>query len=315
MAPDETPLRFDGRVAVVTGAGRGLGRAYALLLAERGAAVVVNDLGVDTHGNATAEDRAAAVAAEIRDAGGTAVANRDTVATADGGEAIIASALADFGRVDIVVNNAGPQGGDGFAEFAEERIDALLTAHLRGAFHVTRPAWRAMRTQRYGRIVMTSSQAVFGIPCTAPYAAAKGGLIGLTNTLALEGARHGIKTNAVLPVARTAGNDGIRNAAFRTWLQHFRPEHVAPVVALLAHEDCPWNGEKLIAGGGRVSRLFLATTRGAFLPDPTPEDVARAADAVADESAYTVPAGAMDDMAAWTPHFTWPDQDTKMNLY
>ncbi|MGR6998283.1 SDR family NAD(P)-dependent oxidoreductase [Yinghuangia aomiensis] len=196
-------LRFDGRVAVVTGAGRGLGRAYAHLLAARGASVVVNDLGVTTQGAPSHEDRAGTVAAEITAAGGDAVPNRDTVATPEGGQALIGTALDAYGRIDILVNNAGPQGGGLFDTVTDEQIDTPLRPHLHGAFHVTRPAWRAMCEQGYGRVVMTSSQAVLGIPGSGPYSAAKGGIVGLTNTLALEGARHGIRVNAVLPTAGT----------------------------------------------------------------------------------------------------------------
>ncbi|GAA4987236.1 SDR family NAD(P)-dependent oxidoreductase [Yinghuangia aomiensis] len=308
-------MRFDGRVAVVTGAGRGLGRAYARLLAERGASLVVNDLGVTTHGTDAGEDRAAAVVAEIEAVGGTAVPDRSSVATAEGGEAIIATAVEAFGRVDIVVNNAGPKGGGAFGELPEVAIDAMLQAHLRGAFFVTRPAWRRMRQQGYGRIVMTASQAVFGEPRTAHYAAAKAGVIGLTNALAAEAGDSGIQVNAVLPTARTPGNDAIPNETFKAWLDQFRPEHVAPLVAFLAHESCPWNGEKFIAGGGRVSRLFLASTRGAFVPGLTMEDVAAAVETITDERGYAVSRTAMEDMALWTEYFPWPDSSGEVSMF
>jgi NAD(P)-dependent dehydrogenase (short-subunit alcohol dehydrogenase family) len=311
----EDELRFDGQVAVVTGGGRGLGRSYALLLASRGAKVVVNDLGAHTDGTLVGEDRAGQVVAEITAAGGTAVANRSSVATPEGGEAIIHDAVKAFGRVDIVINNAGHKGGNAFDdENADEKIDAMLKVHLRGAFSVTRPAWRLMKEQRYGRIVFTSSEAVLGIPGPSPYAAAKAGLIGLTNELALEGADLGIKVNAVLPTAKTPGNEGISNPVFSDWLRSFTPAHVAPMVAFLGHSSCPWSGEKFLVGGGRVCRLFLASTPGVFVSDPTIESFAAQVVAIEKEDGYSVSRSAMDDMKLWFPYVPWPDPEAPVTL-
>ncbi len=300
-------LRFDGRVAIVTGSGRGLGRAYARLLAERGASVVVNDLGVNVDGTDAGEDRAGAVVAEIEASGGTAVPNRDTVATPEGGRAIVETAISHFGKVDIVVHNAGPIGAAAFGDLSEADLDLYLNGHLRGAFNVARPAWRVMHARAYGRIVLTSSQSVLGVPGTSPYAAAKGGIVGLTNALAAEGGDVGIKVNAIFPSANTSGTQGMGNELFAKWFEAFRPELVAPAVAFMAHESCPWNGEKIVAAAGRVARLFLATTKGVFSEHLTLEDVAASAAQIVDESnGYTTAASAMEDLAHMQEYIPLP---------
>ena len=300
-------LRFDGRVAIVTGSGRGLGRAYARLLAERGASVVVNDLGVNVDGTDAGEDRAGSVVAEIEASGGTAIPNRDTVATPEGGRAIVEAAISNFGKVDIVVHNAGPIGAASFGELSEADLDLYLNGHLRGAFNVARPAWRDMLERGYGRIVFTSSQSVLGVPGTSPYAAAKGGIIGLTNALAAEGADMGIKVNAVFPSANTSGTQGMGNELFAKWFEAFRPELVAPAVAFMVHESCPWNGQKIVAAAGHVARLFLATTKGVFFENLTVEDVADAVTDIGDESkGYTASASAMEDLAHMQEYIPLP---------
>jgi NAD(P)-dependent dehydrogenase (short-subunit alcohol dehydrogenase family) len=310
---DDGTLRFDGRVAVVTGAGRGLGRAYAMLLAARGASVVVNDLGVQRDGTDAGEDRAGAVVAEIEGAGGTAVASRDSVATRAGGSAIIDAALGHFGRVDIVVSSAGPIGGVAFGDLGDDELDLYLDSHLRGAFHVIQPAWRRMVEQAHGRVVIVTSQAILGSPGTTHYASAKGGLLGLTKALAMESAGTGVQVNAIMPSANTPGTEGMGTPAFMEWFSKFTPELVAPAVAYLAHDRCQWNGETIVAGAGRVARLFLATTKGIFDPDLTLEDVAARTEEIVDTSrGYDASASAMEDLGLWCEHVPFPDSGDQM---
>jgi NAD(P)-dependent dehydrogenase (short-subunit alcohol dehydrogenase family) len=296
-------LRFDDRVAVVTGAGRGLGRAHALLLAERGARVLVNDV----------DETADAVAAEIRDLGGEAIANGDSVASAAGGQAIVAAALDAWGRVDALVNNAGTVDDAPFDDMTAERFESLIDVHLKGAFFVTHPAWRAMRERGYGRIVNTTSSAgILGSPRMSNYGSAKTGLIGFTRILAAEGADFGIKVNAVAPIAATrmlersiasVGElaDEEAAAAAREVMQPFLdkvdPALVAPVIAYLAHSDCAVTGELYSVGAGQVSRFFIGRTTGYHNAALTPEDVAANLGAIRDETGYTVPGGVGDEMA------------------
>lgn len=265
-------LGFDGRVAVVTGAGGGLGRAYALHLARHGARVVVNDVGGDIRGEGASASPAHDVLAEIVAAGGDAVANTDSVATREGGEAIVATAVDTWGRVDIVVNNAGvAPSGAGIDTLDEEEYRRVLGTHLDGAFHVTGPAWRHMRAASYGRVVNTCSGSVFGMPFVLPYATAKSGIIGMTRVLAVEGAPDGIKVNAVLPVAWTrmtaSGFEQIYDVKFgpegaAPFRDAFKPEYTAACVGLLSHELAPCTGELFTVGAGRVARVVLGVTPG-----------------------------------------------------
>jgi NAD(P)-dependent dehydrogenase (short-subunit alcohol dehydrogenase family) len=261
-------LRWDGRVAVVTGAGRNLGRTYARLLAGRGAAVVVNDLGVaisdtDGAGTAPAANPGMAVVAEIEAAGGRAVLSTDSVATADGGAAIIEAALDSFGRVDVVINNAGVVRQAPFAEHDPGLLDDELSSQIGGHFNVTRPAWPVMTAAGYGRIVNLSSGAgLWGVPGMTGYAAAKLGIVGFTRALALEGAEHGIAVNVVAPCAKTRpGGFGPipESPALHAWLS---TDEVAPLVAWLAHEECPVNGECFSVGGGYIGRVTVAVNDG-----------------------------------------------------
>ena len=297
------PLRFDDRVAIVTGAGRGLGRAHALLLAERGARVVVNDV----------DDIAEFVAAEIRGLGGDVIANTDSVATAEGGQAIVDAALREWGRIDVVVNNAGTVDDALFDDMTAEQIEPLIDVHLKGAFFVTRPAWKVMRARGYGRIVNTTSSAgILGSPRMSNYGSAKTGLIGFTRVLAAEGAELGITVNAVAPIAATrmleqsiasVGQlaDPEAAAAAREimapFLDRVDPALVSPVVAYLAHADCAVTGEFYTVGAGQVSRFFIGRTKGYFNPELTIEDVATNLAAIRDETGYTVPGGPGDEMA------------------
>lgn len=284
-------LRFDGKVAIVTGAGGGLGREHALLLASRGAMVVVNDLGGAVDGTGASEGPAAAVASEIKEAGGVAVADTNSVATPEGGEAIVQTALENFERLDILVNNAGILRDKAFHNMTPELVEPVIDVHLLGAFWVTRPAWVQMRAQQYGRVVMTSSTSgIFGNFGQANYGAAKMGLVGLTNVLAIEGAKYNIKVNALAPGARTRMTQDLPGAG----VTEMDPAKVSPVVAWLSHEDCPVTGEIYGAGGGRVSRIFVGRTPGYANPDLTLEDVRDNFDTIRLEDGYKVPASIRD---------------------
>ena len=263
-------VRFDGRVALVTGAGRGLGRAHALLLAARGARVVVADLGGDVAGTGGSDGPAQQVVDEIVAAGGDAVAATDSVAESAGGEALVRSALEAYGRLDIVINNAGILRDRTFANLGDDDIDAVLRVHLYGAFNVTRPAWRQMREQGYGRILnTTSSSGVLGTFGQANYGAAKMGLVGLTRVLAIEGTKYGINVNALAPMARTRMTEEVLGDL----VEVLDPDLVAPAAAWLVHEDCRVSGEVYTAAAGRVARFFIGMTHGLYDPRLTIEAV------------------------------------------
>jgi NAD(P)-dependent dehydrogenase (short-subunit alcohol dehydrogenase family) len=288
-------LRFDGRVAVVTGAGRGIGRAHALLLARRGAQVVVNDLGGSVDGQGSDTGPAAEVVAEILAAGGEAVADGHDISTSEGGLALIGVALQRFGHIDIVVNNAGIMRWAALPEADEGDLRSHLDVHVLGTFHTTRAAWPHLVDQGYGRIVMTTSAGVFGLPKNLAYATAKGATIGMTRSLAIGGARHGIKVNALAPAAAT------RMGSTPAMVEPMAAHLVAPMAAFLAHEDCPVTGEIYAAGAGRFSRIVLASTQGWLAEGtaPTVEDLAEHWEAVNDTSNFTVPA----DLMAWSATF------------
>jgi NAD(P)-dependent dehydrogenase (short-subunit alcohol dehydrogenase family) len=281
-------LRFDGKVAIVTGAGRGLGREYALLLAARGARVVVNDLGVaisdtDGTGEAPPTNPADDVVGEILAAGGDAVANHDSVATVEGGRAIVDTALDAFGGVDVVVNNAGQVRMQPFADFPEEHLDTVITTQLRGVLNVSRPAWSVMAAAGGGRFVNVSSGAAYGgFATSSVYSMAKAGVIGLTGAMAEEGRDAGIATNVVAPYAKTRPGTGFGpipwSEGLATWLH---PSKVAPVVVWLAHESCPVSGECYAAGAGHVARVAFAVNDGITDRDLTPELLAERAGALA----------------------------------
>jgi NAD(P)-dependent dehydrogenase (short-subunit alcohol dehydrogenase family) len=265
-----TDLRFDDRVVVITGGGRGLGRAYAELLGAQGARVVVNDLGVTMAGDGTREDPAGDVVAAIDAAGGQAVANRDTVATAAGGKAIVEQALDTYGRIDVLIHNAGNVRRAPLAEMTEDVFRSVLDVHLVGGFNVLQPAFAAMCKAGYGRIVMTTSiGGLYGNYEVANYSAAKAGLIGLSHTAAIEGAAHGVKSNCIAPSAVTRMSEGIDTTQFPP----LGPEFVAPAVGWLAHDSCSISGEVLVALGGRMAKAYLAETKGAWQPAWTMADV------------------------------------------
>jgi NAD(P)-dependent dehydrogenase (short-subunit alcohol dehydrogenase family) len=286
-------LGFDGKVAIVTGAGGGLGRSHVLELARRGALVVVNDLGGAVDGTGSSATAAQAVVDEVKAAGGEAVANYDSVATPEGGRAIVQTALDTFGRVDIVVNNAGILRDASFKNMDADKVGAVLDVHLRGAFNVTQPAWEHMRNQSYGRIVNTSSGAgLFGNFGQTNYGAAKMGLVGLTRVLAVEGAKYGIKANAIAPLAKTRMTEDILGPI----AEKVEPEQITPVVAYLVHEDVPVTGEVYSVGGGRVARVFVGLTPGIVDPALTAEVVRDRFAEIRDETGYEVPGELNDEL-------------------
>jgi NAD(P)-dependent dehydrogenase (short-subunit alcohol dehydrogenase family) len=296
-------IDFDGQTVVVTGAGRGLGRAYALELAARGATVVVNDV-------AGADD----VVAEIAGRGGRAVASPESVATVHGARRIVETALDVGGAVDAIVGNAGFLRNGWFEELAPEQVDAVLDVHLKGQFFVCQAAWRAMKERRYGRVVLTGSSAgAFGSQATANYAAAKGGVLGLTRALAYEGAEHGIRVNCVLPMAVTdIGRDNpipgwnerflaaVGREGARTFRTYGDPARAAPLVAYLASRDCDVSGEAFSAVCGRYARVFTAVTAGWTAPGTqvvTAEDIAAHLDEIRDPGEHVTPGSLFDEAA------------------
>ncbi|WAC54576.1 SDR family NAD(P)-dependent oxidoreductase [Gordonia sp. SL306] len=288
-------LRFDNRVAVITGAGRGLGRAYALLLASRGAKVVVNDPGSSISGEDTDSGPAAGVVREIRDMGGEAIACTESVATADGGRAIIDSAVEGFGRIDILVHNAGNNRYASLSEMTYEDFDAVLDVHLRGAFHVVRPAFPLMCEAGYGRVVLTSSiGGIYGNKSVANYGAAKAGIIGLSNVAALEGHEHGVLSNVIVPAALTRLAEGLDTSAYPP----MGPELIAPAVGWLAHESCSITGEMLVSIAGRVARAYIAETEGVYQSSWSVDDVGERIDEIRDTTNSwllpVVPSGHVD---------------------
>jgi NAD(P)-dependent dehydrogenase (short-subunit alcohol dehydrogenase family) len=274
-------LRFDDRVAVVTGGGRGLGREYALMLASHGAKVVVNDPGVGITGDGSDAGPAEEVVREITATGGEAVASTDAVATPESGKAIIDTALDRYGRIDILVHNAGNVRQSSLKEMTYDDFEAVVDVHLRGAFHVVRPAFPVMCEAGYGRIVLTSSiGGLYGNHEVANYAVAKAGVIGLSNVAAIEGAAHGVKSNVIVPAAVTRMAAGIDTSAYPP----MGPELVAPVVGWLAHESCSVTGEMLVALAGRVARAVISETPGVYRPSWSIADVGQHMAAIRDAS-------------------------------
>ena len=296
-------IDFQDRVAVVTGAGGGLGRAYALLLASRGASVVVNDLGGSLGGDGSDTNAADAVVDEITSAGGIAIADYNSVADPEGGSAIIAHAVDAYGSVDVLISNAGILRDRTLLNMDLDDLRAVLSVHLEGAFYVAKPAFRLMKEQQYGRIVLTSSgSGLFGNFGQTNYAAAKAGLVGLMNALKLEGAKYNVLVNAVAPIAKTRMTEEILGEMS----ERFDPESVAPAVAYLASEENQRTGELWSVGGGSVSRVFTALAEGYFKhPDRdgplTIEDVAEHVEDVRIEDGYIVPFSSRDEFAKLGP--------------
>jgi len=292
-------LGFDGKVAIISGAGGGLGRQHALLLASRGALVVVNDLGGALDGSGSDVGAAQKVVDEVKALGGEAVADTNSVATPEGGAAIVKTAVDNFGRVDIVINNAGILRDKSFHNMSPELMNPVFDVHLKGAFHVTQPAFVLMREQGYGRIISTSSAAgIFGNFGQTNYGAAKMGLVGFTRVLAVEGAKYNIKANAIAPLALTR----MTEAMFGNIGEKLAPDFIAPVVAYLAHEDCPVTGEVYSVGGGRVARVFIAETPGYFNAKLSMEDVRENFETIRNEDGYVVPADIAEETAMFMPY-------------
>jgi len=274
-------MRYDGRVAVITGAGRGLGRSYALLLASKGAKVVVNDNGSAIVGEGSDAGPAQDVVDEIRAAGGEAIANTDSVATPEGGRAIIQSALDQWGRIDILIHNAGNVRYGSLNEIAYEDFKSVIDVHLMGAFHVVKAAFPVMCEANYGRIVLTSSiGGIYGNKRCVNYAMSKSGMIGLNNVAALEGEEFNVKSNVIVPSAVTRMAEGLDISQYPP----MEPELVAPVVAWLCHENCTATGEMIASIAGRICRTFIAETKGVYQPSWTVEEVAGASDAFHDKA-------------------------------
>jgi NAD(P)-dependent dehydrogenase (short-subunit alcohol dehydrogenase family) len=303
----EQAVRFDGRVAVVSGAGNGLGREYAKALAARGAAVVVNDLGTDPNGRilGTQSEGSAAerVVREIRDSGGQAVVSHETCATREGGAAIIDTAIATFGRLDILIHNAGFLRNAPFEEMTDEQIRAVLDVHLLAGFYLGQPAYRQMKTQRYGRIILTSSASgMFGSMWQANYSAAKAGLVGLMNNISQEGKKHGIQATAVLPNAfgrLGRGKDEWPSDFFADApsemdliIPSLCNELVVPMVVWLASERCNTTQAAYTATAGRFARVFVGEVDGWLSSPgqvPTPEDIEKHFPQIEDRTRYCVP--------------------------
>jgi NAD(P)-dependent dehydrogenase (short-subunit alcohol dehydrogenase family) len=293
-------LRFDDRTAIVTGAGTGLGREHALLLAARGASVVVNDPGQTADGKFSAES----VVDEIVAAGGTAVAHTGSIATPEGGANVVQLCVETYGRIDIVVNNAGIVRDKTFAKLTADLIDPVLDVHLKGAFYVTQPAFVHMKEAGYGRIIMTTSAAgLFGNFGQTNYGAAKMGLVGLARVLNIEGTRYGIHTNVIAPIAATAMSAGILD---EDWERRLKPWLVSPIVAVLAHETCQVSGQIFSTAAGRVAKIFIGEGRGYYSPALTPEEIHDNWDVVCSEADYATPMSAEDErdllVAAFTSH-------------
>lgn len=263
-------LRFDGKVVLITGAGRGLGRAYALLLAARGAKVVVNDPSVGYFGGSSQESPAHEVVQAISAAAGIAVADCQSVSEAP--EQIVARAIEAFGRLDIVINNAGITGGGAFAEIPKEDFDRVLDVHVQGTLGILRAAWPHLIASGSGRVLNTASQAVFGAPGASSYAAAKSTIFGLCRTLAAEGREAGIHVNTIMPSAYTRMTALVPDDRFRQYLiNHYRPESVAAFVVWLLHDSTRLNGETFSVGGGQATRVMLVENQGYKVLDDDPE--------------------------------------------
>ena len=295
-------LSLAGDVALVTGAGGGLGRTYALELARRGASVVVNDLGVSVDGTGGATGPAQAVVDEIVAAGGRAVADTGSVAVAEGAEAMVRTAIAAFGRLDIVVNNAGIIRDEAMHKLTDDAWAAVTAVHLTGTMLVSRAAFRHMRERGYGRIVNTTSPAgLYGNFGQASYGAAKMGVVGLTRALSIEGAAKGVLVNAVAPGGMTRMTEGVMGSLGDTF--DLRPELVAPVVAYLAHKNCELTGEVLSAAFGRVARVVIGSTPGYFSRDLTVEDIEAHLSEIMSDDGLTYPRNLNDEVALALVHY------------
>ncbi len=291
-------IRYDGRVAVITGAGGGLGKTYSLLLASRGASVVVNDLGGAADGTGGSASMADQTVKEITEKGGKTVANYDSVSTPEGGEAIVRAALENFGKVDIVINNAGILRDKSFAKLEPRDLEAVIDVHLKGAFYVSQPAFRVMKEKNYGRFVFTASGAgIFGNFGQTNYGAAKMGLVGLSNVLAVEGAKNNIKSNVIAPIAKTRLTESLLGPLAAA----LDPMFVTPLVAYLVSEPCQLTHEIFDVGGGRYARVFIGLGPGWTARKgqvPSPEEIAANLDAIRKTEGFTIPDSIAGEMQA-----------------
>ena len=294
-------LGFDGKVAIITGAGGGLGREHALMMASRGALIVVNDLGGAIDGTGSDKGAAERVVDEIEEAGGEAVADTNSVATPDGGAAIVQTAIDAFGRIDIVVNNAGILRDKSFHNMTPDLWAPVVDVHLNGAYHVTAAAWPHMREQGYGRIVSTASGAgIFGNFGQANYGAAKMALVGFTNVLAIEGASKNIKANVIAPVAKTRMTEDLLGPLG----EKVAPKYVSPIVTYLAHESCEPTGRIFSVAGGRVAEIFIGEGPGFTDPDLSPESIAANFDQVTNRDTYDVPTQMGEEIGLYLQHLS-----------
>lgn len=274
-------LRFDDKVVVITGGARGLGRAYADLLGSLGAKLVINDNGSAVSGSGSDVSVAEEAAAALRAAGADAVSSSDSVATPEGGKAIVERAMDTFGKVDVLIHNAGNNRFAMLAETSYEDFRDVLDVHLLGAFHVVRPAFERMVKSGYGRVVLTGSiGGLYSMPSVVNYAMSKSGMIGLNNIVAIEGKDFGVKSNIILPGALTRMAEGLDTSQYPP----MGPELVAPVVGYLAHETCAVSGEMYVSVAGRIARAFVTETQGVYHPTWTIDQVAAEIDAVRDET-------------------------------
>ena len=291
-------IRFEDRVVVVTGAGGGLGRTYALEVGRRGANVVVNDLGGAADGTGGGSAMADETVQMIKDAGGTAVANYDSVATPEGGEAIIKSAVDNFGKVDVVINNAGILRDKTFAKLPPEDLEIVLDVHLKGAFFVSQPAFRIMKENGYGRLVFTASNAgILGNFGQTNYGSAKMGLVGLSNVLALEGQKYDIKSNVLAPIARTR----LTESLLGPMAELLDPEDVTPLVVYLASEVCQHSHEIFSAAAGHYARMFVGLTPGWFAGKgvkPSAEEIRDNIEQIRNTDGFTIPDSIAGEMQA-----------------
>lgn len=294
-------LKLRNKVALVTGAGQGLGRSHALALAKRGAKVVVNDLGTDLSGDSSGDKSAQHVVAEIVDRGGSAIANSDSVTEPDGGNRMVAAALEAFGRLDIVVNNAGILDEVPLVESTRDHVRRVIDVHLIGTMNVIRASWAQLVASGSGRVINTSSGAVFGSIAGTAYQAAKAGIFAVTKSAAMAGELDGVKVNAILPTAFTRMTENIPDETFRNFMRStFQPERVSELVVVLAHDRCPISGECVLTGGGRIARVSLAVSSGYISESATAEDfAAHLEEAVRSDDALFVPRDRVDEFASY----------------
>ena len=291
-----TPLSLKGQVVLITGAGGGIGRAHAELLASRGASVVVNDVGSTVDGSGGSVQVAESCAESIRAAGGEAVASSASIATREGGEEVVAIAVEKFGRIDAVIHNAGILRDRSFAKLSEQDIEDVFAVHLHGGFNVCQPAFQIMKEQRYGRIVLTtSSSGLLGTFGQANYAAAKMGLVGLMNVIAVEGERFGITANCIGPTARTRMTEELLG----DMATKLDPAHVAAFVAYLVSPECDLSHHIFSVGGGRIARVFIGMTPG-WSTSPriaTPEEIRDHIQEIVNIDDFIVPKDGTDEIA------------------